>query len=97
MLQAIAAIESYSLPSYDAFLSDEKTQDAVMFNLIILGEAANRVPEYYQNEHSEIPWSSMIGTRNVIIHGYDQVKLPIVWDIIHRDLQTLKEKLMELI
>ncbi|NMB53993.1 MAG: DUF86 domain-containing protein [Leptolinea sp.] len=42
-----------------------------MFNLIILGEAANSIPEEYQEIYPEIPWSSMIGTRNVIIHGYD--------------------------
>lgn len=43
MLQAIEAIESYTTPSYDAFLTDEQTQDAIMFNLVILGKAANRI------------------------------------------------------
>jgi uncharacterized protein with HEPN domain len=44
-----------------------------------------------------IPWSSIIGTRNVIVHGYDQVKLPIVWDIIHKDLSALKASLLSLV
>jgi uncharacterized protein with HEPN domain len=93
MLEAITSIESYSLPSYQAFIEDEKTQDAIMFNLIVMGEAANKVPEEFQEAHSEIPWSSIIGTRNVIVHGYDQVKLPIVWDIIQKNLQPLKQSL----
>ncbi len=97
MLQAIDAIESYVMPSYDAFLADEKTQDAIMFNLIILGEAANRILPAFQEEHPEIPWSSMIGTRNIIVHGYDQVKLQIVWDIISRDLDNLKGELLRLV
>jgi uncharacterized protein with HEPN domain len=89
MLQAITAIEAYRPPSYEAFFADEKTQDAVMFNLVILGEAANNIPQAFQEKHPEIPWSSMIGTRNIIVHGYDQVKLQIVWDIVDRDLDNL--------
>ena len=96
MLDAIAAIESYVVPSYEAFLEDEKTQDAIMFNLIIMGEAANNIPHQFQEKHPEIPWPSIIGTRNVIVHGYDQVKLPIVWDIIQKNLHPLKTSLLSL-
>ncbi|MFN7037014.1 MAG: DUF86 domain-containing protein [Bellilinea sp.] len=46
--------------------------------------------------HPEIPWSSMIGTRNLIVHGYDQVKLPIVWDILTKNLPDLRKSLSEL-
>lgn len=67
-----------------------------MFNLIILGEAANKIPDEFQDKHPEIPWSSIIGTRNVIVHGYDQVKLPIVWDIIHKDLPGLKASMFRI-
>ena len=48
MLHAIASIESYSVTTYDAFLEDAKAQDAIMFNLIILGEAANQIPLDFQ-------------------------------------------------
>jgi len=97
MLSAITSIESYAILSYVDFLDDVKTQDAIMFNLIILGEAANKIPREFQEEHHEIPWSSIIGTRNVIVHGYDQVKLQIVWDIIEKNLHALKSSLEELI
>ena len=96
ILAAISTIESYGVSSYEAFLGDEKTQGAIMFNLIIMGEAANRISDEYKENHSEIPWSSIIGTRNVIVHGYDQVKLQIVWDIINKNLQPLKKSLMKL-
>lgn len=96
MLQAIYSIEAYATPNYDEFLADEKTQDAIMFNLVILGEAANRISQEFQEKHPEIPWSSMIGTRNIIVHGYDQVKLQIVWDIVSRDLVKLKSSLLQL-
>lgn len=97
MLQAIEAIESYAVPSYEMFLSEDKTQDAIMYNLIILGEAANQISDEYQSEHPEVPWASVIGTRNIIVHGYDQVKLQIIWDIIQKNLQPLKRYLLDLI
>jgi len=93
ILNAIEAIETYSVPSYDEFVEDQKTQDAVLFNLIIIGEAANQISEKFQEEHYSIPWSSMIGTRNIIVLGYDLVKLQIVWEIIQRDLDHLKQEI----
>lgn len=96
MIEAIDAIQSYQVASFEEFLNDSKTQDAILYNLIILGEAANKIPEQFQEIHLQIPWSSMIGTRNIIVHGYEQVKLPIVWDILTRDLPELRTLLVEL-
>lgn len=67
-----------------------------MFNLIIMGEAAHNISDSFREKHPEIPWPSIIGTRNVIVHGYDQVKLRIVWDILQNDLNILKKRLLEL-
>jgi len=97
MIQAIESIESYKVSSYESFLDDDRTQDAIMYNIIILGEAANQIKSEFKLIHPEIPWASMIGTRNVIVHGYDQVKLQIVWDIVTKDLHSLKEKLNSLL
>ena len=74
ILGAIKAIDSYSVSSYDEFIADTKTQDAILYNLIIIGEAANQISDEFQEKHQTIPWSSMIGTRNIIVHGYDQVR-----------------------
>ena len=93
ILDAIDAIESYGVSSYEEFLADGKTQDAILYNLIIIGEAANQVTDDFQNQYHLVPWSSMIGTRNIIVHGYDQVKLQIVWDIMQRDLAALKKEI----
>lgn len=68
-----------------------------MYNLIILGEAANQLPEEFRANHPEIPWPSIIDTRNVIVHGYDQVKMQIVWDILQKNLPALKTMLMKLL
>jgi uncharacterized protein with HEPN domain len=71
MLDAIASIGSFKVKDYESFLADEKTQDAVMYNLIILGEAANSISEDFRLQYPEIPWPSIIGTRNIIVHGYN--------------------------
>ncbi len=68
-----------------------------MYNLIILGEAANQIPNDFQAEHPDIPWSSVIGTRNIVVHGYDQVKLQIVWEITQKNIQPLKVSLLDLV
>lgn len=97
MLDAVESIETYRVHSFEEFALDEKTQDAIMFNLIILGEAANRLPSAFRDDHPELPWASIIGTRNVIVHGYDQVKLQIVWDILTKELSKLKNALKKLL
>ena len=95
ILDAIEAIGAYSVSSYEQFLADTKTQDAILYNLIIIGEAANQISDDFQEQHHNIPWSAMIGTRNIIVHGYDQVKLQIVWRILQRDLENLKIEISE--
>jgi len=97
MQEAIYSIESYSVNSFSDFEKDEKTQDAIMFNLVVLGEAANNISSEFQLGHPEIPWSSIIGTRNVIVHGYDQVKIRIVWDIIQNNIPQLRKALKKLV
>ena len=93
ILKAILAIESYTVSSYEEFIIEHKTQDAILYNLIIIGEAANQISDEFQETHATIPWSSMIGTRNIIVHGYDQVKLQIVWEILKEDLGHLKQEI----
>ncbi len=61
--------------------------------LEIIGEAANRVPTDVQNQYPELPWLQMIGARNRLIHGYDQVDFDILWSIIKKDLPVLIEQL----
>ena len=92
ILVAIRSIETYAVSSYEKFLEDSKSQDAILYNLIIIGEAANRISEEFQEAHPAIPWASMIGTRNIIVHGYDQVKLEIVWRILQNDLAFLRKE-----
>lgn len=94
ILDAITSIELYSVSDYETFLEDEKTQDAILYNLIVIGEAANKISEGFKEQYPAIPWLSIIGTRNIVAHGYDHVKLEIVWKILQEDLSVLKAEII---
>lgn len=78
--------------SKDDFLSDKRTQQAVIMSLIIIGEAATKVMDGYADfaqDHAEIPWRSMRGMRNRIAHGYFDINLDVVWDTVQIALPEL--------
>jgi uncharacterized protein with HEPN domain len=81
---------------YD-FETSELHQDAAMRALEIIGEAANRVSDSTKEEHSEIPWSQVIGMRNRLVHEYFRINLAAVWDTIQRDLPELVIKIQPLV
>jgi uncharacterized protein with HEPN domain len=93
MLAAIERIGQYTEDQTLAgFLNDPKTQDAVIRNLEILGEAARNIERRYPEfaaKHPEVPWSVAYEMRNVLAHGYFQVDLNIVWATLERDLPDL--------
>ncbi|MFH0938920.1 MAG: HepT-like ribonuclease domain-containing protein [Planctomycetota bacterium] len=65
--------------SENEFLADIQCQDSVIRRLEIIGEAARRVSNEFRLVHPELPWSDMIGMRNILIHEYDDVDIHIVW------------------
>jgi uncharacterized protein with HEPN domain len=75
--------------SYEQFLSDIKTQDAVVRTLEIVGEATKRLTPELRARHPTIPWRSMASMRDKLIHDYFGVNLDIVWQIILDDLPLI--------
>jgi len=82
---------------YEAFLGDTKTQDAVVRNLEIIGEATKRFPMSVREQYPEIPWTGMAGMRDRIIHGYDTVDLQIVWDVVKQDIPEIKPQIQQIL
>ena len=98
ILECVAKIEKYvSGMSYDDFESDERTVDAVLRNLEVIGEAARHVPDQLRRMYPDIPWRKIVGLRNVVIHEYFGVDLEIIWEIITRDLPDLKNKIVSML
>ena len=75
--------------SFEEFTLDEKTADAVARSFEIIGEAANRLPEDFKNQYSNIDWDRIRGFRNRIVHDYFGIDYSIVWNIIERYLPAL--------
>ena len=92
--QAIDRIEQYIKNlSFDAFSDDQKSVDAVVRNLEIIGEAANRLPDEFKEKYSEIEWHKVVGLRHRIVHEYFGIDLEIIWQILQKDLPELRQKI----
>jgi uncharacterized protein with HEPN domain len=95
--QVIDRIEQYiEKLSFGAFSKDQKSVDAVVRNLEIIGEAASRLPDEFKEKYSEIEWHKVVGLRHRIVHEYFGIDLEIIWQILRKDLPELKHKIMQI-
>ena len=78
---------------YQEFLDDKKTQDAVVRNIGIIGEAVKRLSAEFKRNHKEIEWKVIAGMRDKLVHDYFGVNLDILWDVVENKLPELKVKL----
>ncbi len=102
IVEAISRAESYLSDSRDfaAFQSDKRSQDAIIRNIEIIGEAAAKILKTapaYAAAHPDIPWAQMRAIRNVVIHEYFSVDLATVWDTVRNDLPALKARTLLLL
>ncbi len=97
MLDAAGLIISYTDGmSKDDFFSDTRTQQAVIFNIIIIGEAVTKLMKDHPNllnQFPEVPWTNMRGMRNRIAHGYFEINLNTVWEAANGAVPKLLNQL----
>jgi uncharacterized protein with HEPN domain len=98
ILDAITEIQTFaSGATLEQFRADAKTLKAVAADLMIIGEAANHVPDDVQDAHQDVPWSVMRAMRNRIVHAYFDIDPDILWDTVQHDLPKLVEPLKRLL
>jgi uncharacterized protein with HEPN domain len=78
---------------YADFLDDYKTQDAIIRNMEILGEATKLLSEEAKKSFRDIPWKDIAGTRDKLIHDYFGVNVDIIWGIVRNDIPQLQRNL----
>lgn len=79
------------------FLEDRKTITACAFTVSQIGELVKEITEETQEKYKEIPWKSMKGMRNKIVHDYENVDLSVLWGTIKQSLPELKNQLKEIL
>lgn len=101
IVEAISRISRYVDGMSEAvFLADERTQDAVVRNIEVVGEAARNVQQLHSGfagAHPEVPWALMYAMRNRVAHGYFQVDWALIWRTVQRDLPPLLQQVQALL
>ena len=91
------AIDYTNGMTWEDYLRDPKTQDAVVRNLEVLGEAAKDLSDEMRARYPAIPWRDMMGTGDRLIHHYFGIYQEIVWQIVQQDLPDLKSQIIQII
>lgn len=83
--------------NFEAFEKDLKTKSAVQHQLLIIGEAVKRLPSEVKNLAPKIPWKEIAGTRDILIHCYEEADYQIIWNIVTNQLKGLLVELEALL
>jgi uncharacterized protein with HEPN domain len=95
--EAIENIQKYAARGKNAFRKDELIQTWVLHHIQILGEAASRISDEFQEEHPDIPWFKIIGMRNILVHDYFHIDIDVVWSVVENDLPVLYDQVKHLL
>jgi uncharacterized protein with HEPN domain len=98
IIEAVERVLAYTnAMDFEAFTRDQKTIDAVVRNLEVIGEASLHVPGEIQERHAAIPWREMRAMRNLLSHAYFVTDSAVVWKTVREDLPVLVHHLREIL
>lgn len=97
ILKSISRIKATTDCNEDDFYLSEDKIDILQHHIIIIGEAANKISNDFQNNHQEIDWSSIIGMRNILVHNYANVKPKMLWLTAKNDIPILESHLKSIL
>lgn len=98
IIEAIENALDYSAGmTFEQFVADRKTIDAVVRNFIVIGEAASHLSEDFIEQHPDLPWREMRDMRNIMVHEYFGVDNLIVWETLQKNLPPLLPRLRNLL
>jgi uncharacterized protein with HEPN domain len=97
ILNALERVEEYTKGlDFKKFEADQRTIDAVIRNLEVVGEAARHIPEVITVDYPSVPWRSLRDMRNILIHEYFGIHTEIIWETICQDLPDLRDQLQQI-
>jgi uncharacterized protein with HEPN domain len=90
---ASRVLEYVGSMSREEFLSDSRTVDAVIRNLAVIGEAANKVPSDIRRQYPAVEWKKMAGLRDIVVHDYFGIDEDIIWDVVSVKMKELLQQM----
>ena len=96
ILECIARIKEYTRDGADAFLADTKTQDAVVRNCEVIGQAIKDLDEDLKRKNPSVQWREAGRFRDKVTHHYLDIDYRVVWDVVETDLPSLREHIYEI-
>jgi uncharacterized protein with HEPN domain len=94
---AIKAIQNYTKGvDFETFSKDQKTQDAVIRRLEVIGEASSKLTAHFVKDNPQVPWRVIKDFRNKLIHDYWELDLELIWNVIQQDIPELQKKMKSL-
>ena len=98
ILEATDAIAQYVTGiTRQAFLDDDRSRSATVYKLIIIGEAAAQLSEGLRKRHPSIPWSDIVGLRNIAVHAYHNLQWDIVWATATQEVPRLRAQMLAIL
>jgi uncharacterized protein with HEPN domain len=97
ILEAIERTEKYAEQGRAAFARDELVQVWILHHLQIIGEASRALAPELREEFPEIPWTEIIGMRNILVHHYFEIDTDLVWSVVEKDLPALKKHIQSVL
>jgi uncharacterized protein with HEPN domain len=95
--QSVEKIEEFTRDiSFEQLMADERTKDAILRNLQVIGEASKNLPESLITNHPEVDWSGLAGVRDIVTHRYFRVDWNLLWTSVHEELPVLKKQVRNL-
>lgn len=98
IVEACEKIQRYTRGmTFDQFVEDERTMDAVVRNLEIIGEASRHIPEELTCQYPEVEWGRIVALRNIVAHEYFGVDEEIIWDVVQNKIPRLLEQIQRIL
>ena len=91
--EAIENIKKYSAKGRCTFEKEELVQNWIIHHLQIIGEAAAKISDDFQEQHPDIPWLKIIGMRNILVHDYFRIDINAVWAVVENDIPQLEQQI----
>ncbi|MFA6362255.1 DUF86 domain-containing protein [Methanoregula sp.] len=98
IFESIEKIEKYTRDmTFDQLMEDERTKDAIVRNIQIIGEASKHIPENLVTTHPEVDWKGIAGVRDIVTHRYFRIDWHLLWTSIREELPPLKGQIKSLL